>query len=128
MTVLVGTYNIAATHPEYTTVVVPGVEVTIGVTTTVDMAMDPKGTLFGYVTDFDNGFPLSGATVTADDGTFATTDISGYYEMLLDAGSHVVTATLQDYAPENAIVNIVSMEYAADFALLAAICDPDPSI
>jgi hypothetical protein len=96
--------------------------VTTDTVTTQDFVMQPKGRLYGYVTDFDNGFPLE-ATVTADDGTMANTDpATGYHEMYLDEGSYVVTASAEDYADGVATVDIVSGEDTQrDFALKAAV-------
>jgi PKD repeat protein len=122
MTVLNGTFTVTVEHPQYTTAITTGIEVITDVVTTVDFQLVPRGRLFGYVTDWDNGFPLEGATVTADDGTTADTNASGYYEMYLDEGTHVVTATAQDYAPEEATVVITSgLDTQQDFALQAAV-------
>jgi hypothetical protein len=128
MTLTVGMYNVTAEDPLFTTVVIPDVEITAGVTTTQNIEMDPKGRLYGYVTDDPNGFPLIGATVTADDGTNTTTDSTGYYEMYLDAGSYMVTGAMENYAPENLPAVIVSgMDTQLDFELLGAISVvPDP--
>jgi PKD repeat protein/subtilisin family serine protease len=116
------TYTVTAVHPLYTTASVNGVVVVSGTVTHADLQMLPKGHLFGYVTDYDNGFPLEGATVTAADGTSAATDATGYYEMYLDEGTWVVTATMQDYAPASASVVMVSgQDTQQDFALQAAI-------
>ncbi len=97
-------------------------------TTVQDIILEPRGLLYGFVTDFDNGFGLDGATVSADNGTSALTDGTGYYEMYLDEGNYQVTASMQDYAPEVAPVSIDSgQSIQQDFALLAAISVvPDP--
>jgi hypothetical protein len=128
MALVVGTYDVTAVHPLYTTEVIPDVDITVDMTTTQDIVMQPKGRLFGYVTDDPNGFPLVGATVSADDGTTTTTDNAGYYEMYLDEGSYNVTAELENYAPQTQPVNITSgVDTELDFALLAAISVvPDP--
>ncbi len=121
MTVPQGDFTVTASHPHYTTDVQTAVVYTDTVTT-LDFALTPRGRLWGYVTDYDNGFPLEGATVTADDGTSDDTDATGYYEMYLDEGTHVVTATMQDYAPAVATVNIVSgQDTQQDFALQRAV-------
>ena len=121
MTVPQGDFTVTATHPHYTTDVQTTVVYTDTVTT-LDFSLTPRGRLFGYVTDYDNGFPLEGATVTADDGTSDDTDATGYYEMYLDAGTHVVTATMQNYAPDTASVVIVAgQDTQQDFRLQAAI-------
>ncbi|MGC9025467.1 MAG: PKD domain-containing protein, partial [Chloroflexia bacterium] len=121
MTVPQGDFTVTATHPHYTTASQSAVVITDTVTT-VDFALTPRGRLFGYVTDYDNGFPLEGATVTADDGTSDDTDATGYYEMYLDAGTHVVTATMQNYAPDTAgVVIVAGQDTQQDFALQAAV-------
>ena len=122
MTLIVGTYDVTASHPEYESYTETGVAITVGATTTVDFDLTPRGLLYGYVTDYDNGFPLEGAVVTAEDGTWAATDAAGYYDMYLDEGTIVVTATMADYAPESATVTIVSgWGTPQDFALQAAV-------
>ncbi len=122
MTVAPGTFDVTASHPQYESASISGVEVITDQLTTVDFELTPRGTLFGYVTDFDNTFPLVGATVTASDGTNTTTNDIGYYEMFLDEGTYTVTATMKDYADKTAVVDIVSGESTQqDFALQAAI-------
>jgi len=122
ITVAAGIYEVTASHPQYMSEVVSGVEVITDTVTTQDFELTPRGRLFGYVTDFDNGFPLE-ATVTADDGTMAYTDpLTGYYEMWLDPGNYEVTASATDYAPESAIVDIYSGDDTQqDFTLMAAV-------
>lgn len=123
MTLMVGSYNVSAEHPQFVTTWVNNVQILTDTVTVQNIAMQPRGRLWGYVTDQDNGFPLDGATVTADDGTEATTNASGFYEMYLDPGAHLVTATLEpEYAPESAVVSIISgQDTRQDFTLLAAI-------
>jgi PKD repeat protein len=116
------TYTVTAEHMMYTTAFTTGVEVYSGTVTQADLYLTPRGMLWGYVTDWDNGFPLEGATLTADDGTTATTDADGYYEMYLDEGTQDVTASMADYAPDTQTVTIVSGEDTQqDFQLVAAI-------
>ncbi|MGQ9459424.1 MAG: hypothetical protein ACUVS5_14230, partial [Anaerolineae bacterium] len=63
-----------------------------------------------------------GATVAASDGAFTETNAAGYYEMYLDEGAYVVTATMQDYAPATATVVITSgQDTRQDFALRVAV-------
>jgi subtilisin family serine protease len=121
MTLAVGTYDVSASHPLYTTAVATDVEIEADATTVQDFELEPKGMLSGYVTDFDNGFPLD-ATVAADDGTWAETDDTGYYEMLLDEGTYDLTASAKDYANAYATVDILAGEETQqDFALVAAV-------
>ena len=116
-----GDYAVTFEHPMYTTLVA-NTTVTTDTLTTLDVDLTPRGLLFGYVTDGDNGFALEGATVEAEDGTTATTDVNGYYEMYLDEGAHTITASLDEYASDSADVNIVSGQSTQqDFALLAAV-------
>ncbi len=122
ITVAAGIFEVTASHPQYMSSTVSGVEVITDTVTSQPFELTPRGHLFGYVTDFDNGFPLVGATVMANDGTTTTTDASGFYEMWLDPGNYDVTASMQDYAPETTTVVIVSgADTPQDFALLAAI-------
>ena len=58
------------------------------------------GTLSGTITDTATGLPISGAEVTADNGTrpFSTsTDADGNYAMLLAAGTYTVSAASFGY-------------------------------
>ncbi len=128
MTVGAGIFEVTASHPLYVPTTVTGVEVITDTLTTQNIVLIPRGKLIGYVTDFDNGFPLVGATVTASDGTVATTLDNGYYEMYLEQGTYTVTATMQDYAPEAVSVDIAAGEETQqDFALKAAIVfSPSP--
>lgn len=128
MTVGAGTFTVTASHPQYEDLTISSVEVITDQLTTQNFALTPRGILVGYVTDFDNGFPLVGATVSANDGSTSVTDDLGYYEMFLDEGTYTVTASMQDYAPETAVVDIVSGDSTQqDFALQAAIVfSPSP--
>ena len=122
MTVAAGTFDATASHPMYEAATVSGIDVITDTVTTVDFELTPRGTLLGYVTDFDNGFPLAGASVTSSDGQSTSTDGDGFYQMYLDEGTFVITATMEDYASETADVNIVSgQETQQDFALESAV-------
>ncbi len=122
MPLMVGTYNVTAAHPHYTAQTASGVVIVANQTTQQDFALQPRGRLLGHVYDADNLFALEGATVTADDGTSDDTDAAGYYEMYLDPGTHVVTATMTDYAPDVATVEIISgTDTVQDFYLQAAV-------
>ncbi|HIE57188.1 MAG TPA: hypothetical protein EYP88_03005, partial [Anaerolineales bacterium] len=122
MTIPNGVYTVTASHPMYVDAEVTGVVVVTGTLTTQNFALTPMGMLYGYVTDYDNGFGLE-ATVTADDGTTTTSNPStGYYEMYLDPGTYTVTASVPDYAAETVTVTISSgVNTQQDFALQAAI-------
>ncbi len=122
LTLMAGLYDVEATSPYFTSVLVEDIEIITNTVETQNFAMDPKGLLYGYVTDADNGFGLD-ATVTADSGEFANTDPSdGYYELYLDAGTYDVTAAATDYASDTETVVIVSgVNLQQDFDLLAAV-------
>lgn len=117
-----GTYTVTAAHPHYTTGITTAVQVVTGSATLVDFLLTPRGRLFGYVTDADNGFPLR-ATIVADNGMAVTSDpSSGYYEIYLDGGSYVVTATAPHYAPQSVLVTLApGTTTHQDFALLRAV-------
>jgi subtilisin family serine protease len=122
MTLASGLYTVTASHPAYESMEVTGVEVITDMVTTQPFELTPRGILTGKVTDFDNGFPLVGATLTAEDGTTVTTDANGEYTMYLDAGTHDVTASMKDYADLTETVDMVSGETTVqDFALQAAV-------
>jgi molybdopterin-binding protein len=122
MTVAAGTFEATASHPMYESSTVSDISVITDTVTTVNFELTPRGTLFGFVTDFDNGFPLVGATVTASDGQSTSTDDTGRYEIFLDEGTFVITATMEDYAAETATVDIVSGQTTQqDFALESAV-------
>lgn len=121
-TLLAGTYTLTVRHRAYETAVVTGVQVLTDTVTTVDWMLRPRGRLWGYVRDWDNGFPLE-ATLRADDGTTVQSDpSSGYYEIFLDEGAHAITATLENYLPESVTVELVSgASVRHDFALVAEV-------
>ncbi|HNT22951.1 MAG TPA: S8 family serine peptidase [Anaerolineales bacterium] len=117
---LTGVYTVTAVHPEYATEIDSGVEVTAAMITVQDIAMTRRGMLLGYARDADNGFGLGGAAVDADDGTSVVTRPDGSYEMYLDEGLHVVTVTMQNYAPASALVDMRSgVALQQDFMLTA---------
>ena len=128
MTVGTGTYTVTAEHPLYTTGIVTGIQIITDTVTTQNFALQPKGRLFGYVTDQDSGAPLVG-TVSVPGGPMDDTDpATGYYELYLDAGTYSVTAQVPDYADETVPITLtVGEQEQHDFALLAAIAVvPDP--
>lgn len=61
-----------------------------------------KATLVGYVREGDiyDGAPIAGATVSLDNGSSATTDADGYYEIdELDPALYTVSVTADGYEP-----------------------------
>ncbi len=105
-TLLAGAYTVTVAHPHYTSVVTTGIQVVTDSVTTLDLQLARRGRLWGYVTDYDNGFPLT-ATIVSEDGLAAASNaFDGYYELYLDGGAQVVTATAENYAPASASVVI----------------------
>src|SRR4030042_3549369 len=128
MTVGTGTYTVTAEHPLYTTGFLTVIQIITDTVTTQNFALQPKGRLFGYVTDQDSGAALVG-TVSVPGGPMDDTDpATGYYELYLDAGTYSVTAQVPDYADETVPITLtVGEQEQHDFALLAAIAVvPDP--
>ena len=122
ITVAAGTFDITASHPHYVAQTANNVVVPQDGTTVQDFSLTPRGWAYGYVDDLDNGTGIAGATVTAEDGSTTTTDGTGYYELWLDVGEHTLTAVAPNYAPESAVVDIVSgFGTQQDFNLLAAV-------
>jgi len=66
----------------------------------------PTFSITGQVIDSD-GQPLSGVTVTADNGASATTDSQGYYDLAgLTAGSYAIAPALPGYSFEPAVISV----------------------
>jgi hypothetical protein len=128
MTVGVGTYTVEAVHPQYATGSVSGLDVATGTVVTQDFYLQPRGHLYGYVTDQDSGAPLAATVSVASGPSTATNPANGYYEFYLDAGTYDVTASAPDYADESASISLTAGEQEQhDFTLLAAIAVvPDP--
>jgi len=122
-----GTYTVTAVHPLFTTAAVTGLDVATDTVVVQDFYLQPRGRLWGYVTDADSGVPLP-AMVSADGTTDYTDPATGYYEMYLDAGTYDATAESPDYVSQTVAVNIVAgQDTAQDFALLAQVAViPEP--
>ncbi len=91
MEVLSDTYTVTATKYGYEPVVVPGVEVTSDMTTTLDIVMTalPEYTVSGYVRDAVTNAPLA-ATVEVVDAPVApvsTDPTTGYYSIQVAEGT-----------------------------------------
>jgi uncharacterized repeat protein (TIGR01451 family) len=122
LTVPSGIYTITVEQPLHTLASEFGVIVITDTVTMVDIQMMPKGHLNGYVTDIDNGIPLSGVTITSDDGGIFITDQDGHYELYLDEGRHNVAANIQGYFTETKSVDIIAGQLTQlDFNLNATI-------
>jgi len=91
------TYDVIATKVCYQTQTQTAI-VPVGGTVTLDFALTPmgEGTLQGYVYDDITTLGIANATVTAGTG-LATTDITGFYTMVLNEGTYDVTATHPNY-------------------------------
>jgi N-acetylneuraminic acid mutarotase len=72
-------------------------------------ATGPHGEIVGTVTDSATGAPISGATVTAGDGS-ATTDATGKYDIRAAVGAYDVVATAYGYSSKT----IASVTVAQD--------------
>ncbi len=86
------------------------------------------GILGGQVTAVEDGAPLEGVSMSADDGQGAVypaiTDASGYYTMTLPIGTYTVTASLDGYLPISQITSITAGQITTlDFAL-QGFCQP----
>ena len=128
MTVGAGTYAVEAVHPQYATGSVSDLDVLTDTVVTQDFYLQPRGHLYGTVTDQDSGAPLAATVSVAGGPSTATNPATGYYELYLDAGTYDVTASAPDYADESASISLaVGEQEQHDFTLLAAIAVvPDP--
>ena len=72
-------------------------EVIGGEASTLDVALDPPGTINGKVTDSDSGDPIVGATILYDGGS-TTTNGSGNYTIAgIPAGNQALIASADGY-------------------------------
>ncbi|MBO0863930.1 MAG: carboxypeptidase regulatory-like domain-containing protein [Mycobacterium sp.] len=94
----VGTYTLTATAAAYNQASQTGVQVTVGQSTTANLALIAQGSITGQVTDSSTGNPIAGAKLTLSPGDAATTtDSSGDYTVkALPAGTY--TLTVSDYS------------------------------
>jgi hypothetical protein len=77
-------------------------EVIGGTTATLDVALDPPGTITGKVTDSSSGDPIAGATILYDGGS-TTTNGSGNYTIAgVPAGSQQLIASADGYESSSA--------------------------
>ena len=83
----------------------------------------PSAFIQGYVTDFNDGLPIAGATVKALQGGSTvrqvTTDASGFYRFQASLGAYDVEASATRYETQTAALNLVTENavYGQDFAL-----------
>ncbi len=87
------------------------------------------GHLAGHVTAVEDGSPLSGATVSAENehghSYPSLTDTSGYYTMTLPVDTYTVTASAAGFSPaELSGVEVISGTTTTHDFALEAICEP----
>lgn len=89
----------------------------------------PTGFVEGTVTDFNDGLPIEGATVTAEpSGRTATTDGAGDYRLQLRPGTYSLTASSGTYTPLTSPVSIADGgEVTASFPLRAPVAGIAPA-
>jgi hypothetical protein len=77
-------------------------EVIGGQTSTLDVALDPPGTITGKVTDSSSGDPIAGATILYDGGS-TTSNGSGNYTIVgIAAGNQALIASADGYQSSTA--------------------------
>jgi hypothetical protein len=85
--------------------------------------LPPSAFIEGTISDFNDGLPIAGATVTAMQGGSlvreATTDAAGYYRFLLPLGVYDVEASATNYQTERATLTLDTEDatYTQNFAL-----------
>jgi subtilisin family serine protease len=119
-----GHYDVTVSAFGYASQTAYGIEITTGVTTTLDVALDalPTGTLQGIVQEMGTGLPLQATlyvpgappSVTSDPG-------SGAYNLVLPAGTHTIRAEATAHRYVTATVTIWDgVTTYQDFALQPA--------
>ena len=90
-----------------------------GVATSQDLALTPASAhINGTVTDADNGFPISGATVRVGSSSTKTATNGTYTVPSLPAGQVEVAVTANHYQPQQALVQLTDHEiFSQDFQL-----------
>jgi YD repeat-containing protein len=100
-----GSYDLRFSAAGFGSTVSPGNVVVGGSSTTVNAALTAPGTISGRITQSDGVTPISGASVSAGQGSSgvasATTDGSGNYTLSsLGAGGYTVVAAATGYASQ----------------------------
>ncbi len=97
-------------------------------TTLAELAeMAPLGTISGYVTDADNGDPLSATVSVVGTNKETVTDPSGFYELsVFDDATYTVAAGAYGYLPQEQQIYVppegsVQLDFALPAAQLGAI-------
>ncbi len=113
-----GTYRVTVAVANYDPRTSGEFSLSDGETEAVNLELYPSqqgtGTVSGYVGHAQNEDMLEGVTITAGDGTTATTDVDGYYSMTVDAAYMEFTATMDgyyeatrwEYVPSNGTVEV----------------------
>ena len=114
-----GSYDISAAYYGYLDSMISGVEISPGVTTTLDIAMNPAPTwnVTGVVTDSQTGEPLSASIIL--EGTPASTESdpeSGAYTVTAAQGEWWLVVTSPGYA-EEAIKISLDQDLVQNFSL-----------
>ena len=90
----------------------------------------PSGILSGNVSDFNSGKPISGATITVNNGAYVlTTDTNGYYSQSLPTNSYIVSAAAANYVTQT-VTNVEISDSATtvrNFELVGSVLEYSPS-
>ena len=104
--VALGSYDLRFYHPQYTDTVVADVIPSINDTTEIDLTMQPRGYLAGYISDTQMQ-PVHGIAIISDEGVRDTSNNDGLYILeLLNAGAHTISFR-SSYYYDTTITNIV---------------------
>lgn len=88
--------------------------------------LPPSGFVEGVVTDYNDGLPLAGATISAMQGGSlfrqTTSDAAGFYRMQLPLGSYDIEAGATNYTTASApvVLDVEGEVVTQDFALMTA--------
>ena len=100
----------------------------------ITYALPPHGFVMGTVTDYNDGLPIEGATITATpadggDPHVVTTDENGYYEALLFFGSYTVTISDDGYVSKSKdiVINVDGETNTFNAKLKTGIANVEPS-
>ncbi|MCA9973542.1 MAG: carboxypeptidase regulatory-like domain-containing protein [Anaerolineales bacterium] len=104
-------------------------EVKLKTTQTSSCAPYPSGRVTGYASDDNTGQPLVGVLVETDNGQFAMSDASGYYEIIDSPGARTMTASIGGgYQPATEMPTLLLGDAVPqDFALPAGWLNPNPA-
>lgn len=121
----IGSYTVTASAPNH----LPSsgfAAVAAGLTTTLDLALDPRGTIVGHVSEALTGLPLAAAiTAVSDQATLHTTSdpATGFYSLPAFGGVYTVTASAPGHVPGSASVEVsAALTTSQDFSLESQAC------